>query len=161
MASKLPPRLLSHFSKHARRRPICPNTPKSLLPGLSSAPSRHASTSNLLSDTSLPDPETRDASNSSPAEMEVYGTSRPRWSYTPPLMKAPVPLNRKKPGNEISINKDPAKLDEVYIRMLGRDGDKLLSEEVKWLAVTHKSFDHGRRGFNDRLAYLGMLRSAP
>lgn len=25
----------------------------------------------------------------------------------------------------------------------------------KWLALTHKSFDHGRRGFNDRLAYLG------
>lgn len=26
---------------------------------------------------------------------------------------------------------------------------------AKWLALTHKSFDHGRRGFNDRLAYLG------
>lgn len=25
----------------------------------------------------------------------------------------------------------------------------------QWLAVTHKSFDHGRRGFNDRLAFLG------
>ena len=32
----------------------------------------------------------------------------------------------------------------------------MLTEETKWLAVTHKSFDHGRRGFNDRLAYLGM-----
>jgi large subunit ribosomal protein L15 len=32
----------------------------------------------------------------------------------------------------------------------------VLDEEAKWLAVTHKSFDHGRRGFNDRLAYLGM-----
>ena len=31
----------------------------------------------------------------------------------------------------------------------------MLSEETKWLAVTHKSFDHGRRGFNDRLAFLG------
>lgn len=39
--------------------------------------------------------------------------------------------------------------------MLGPNGDKVLSDEVKWLAVTHKSFDHGRRGFNDRLAYLG------
>jgi large subunit ribosomal protein L15 len=73
-------------------------------------------------------------------------------------MKAPIPLNLKKPGNEIRINSDPAKLDEVYVRMLGRDGDKMLSDEVKWLAVTHKSFDHGRRGFNDRLAYLGRLR---
>jgi len=25
----------------------------------------------------------------------------------------------------------------------------------QWLALTHKSFDHGRRGFNDRLAFLG------
>lgn len=25
----------------------------------------------------------------------------------------------------------------------------------QWLAVTHKSFDHARRGFNDRLAFLG------
>lgn len=25
----------------------------------------------------------------------------------------------------------------------------------QWLAVTHKSHDHGRQGFNDRLAYLG------
>lgn len=31
----------------------------------------------------------------------------------------------------------------------------MLSDETKWLAVTHKSFDHGRRGFNDRLAFLG------
>lgn len=158
MASKLPPRLLSHFPKHARRRPICPHTPNPFLPSLSCAQPRHASTFNPLSDNSIPEPETRDASNSSPAEMEVYGASRPRWSYTPPLMKAPIPLNLKKPGNEIRINSDPAKLDEVYVRMLGRDGDKMLSDEVKWLAVTHKSFDHGRRGFNDRLAYLGRLR---
>jgi large subunit ribosomal protein L15 len=39
--------------------------------------------------------------------------------------------------------------------MLGPGGDKMLGDDVKWLAVTHKSFDHGKRGFNDRLAYLG------
>ena len=33
----------------------------------------------------------------------------------------------------------------------------MLTEEVKWLAVTHKSFDHGKRGYNDRLAYLGRI----
>ena len=27
--------------------------------------------------------------------------------------------------------------------------------KLQWLAVTHKSFDHARRGFNDRLAFLG------
>jgi large subunit ribosomal protein L15 len=53
------------------------------------------------------------------------------------------------------VNEDPKRVDDAYKRMLGADGDKMLSEEVKWLAVTHKSFDHGRRGFNDRLAYLG------
>jgi large subunit ribosomal protein L15 len=53
------------------------------------------------------------------------------------------------------VNNDPKRLDEVYIKMLGPGGDKLLSDEVKWLAVTHKSFDQGKRGFNDRLMYLG------
>jgi len=35
------------------------------------------------------------------------------------------------------------------------DGSKFLSEETKWLAVTHKSFDQGKRGFNERLSLLG------
>ncbi|KAH0542290.1 hypothetical protein FGG08_003317 [Glutinoglossum americanum] len=43
----------------------------------------------------------------------------------------------------------------MYNLFLGPGGDKWLSIEVKWLAVTHKSFDHGRRGFNDRMAFLG------
>lgn len=55
------------------------------------------------------------------------------------------------------VNSDPAKLDAVYNKMLGKEGDAMLPEEVKWLAVTHKSFDHGRRGSNDRLAFLGMF----
>ena len=95
-------------------------------------------------------------------ESELYGNrgrelrEGPRWDTTPPRMMAPV---RSKPpvlDNDFVVNRDPQKLDMVYNRVLGRDGDKMLSEEVKWLAVTHKSFDHGRRGFNDRLAYLGM-----
>jgi large subunit ribosomal protein L15 len=57
----------------------------------------------------------------------------------------------------LKINSDPQKLDQMYIRFLGKDGDKVLNEETKWLAVTHKSFDHGRRGFNDRLSFLGTL----
>jgi large subunit ribosomal protein L15 len=52
-------------------------------------------------------------------------------------------------------NNDPTILDAAYVRILGKDGDRVLSDEVKWLAVTHKSFDQGRRGFNDRLSYLG------
>lgn len=72
-------------------------------------------------------------------------------------MKAPFsPHITKNPARSVwSVNTDPKKLDEMYIKFLGRDGDKMLPEEVKWLAVTHKSFDQGRRGFNDKLAYLG------
>lgn len=85
--------------------------------------------------------------------------NRPRWSYTPEGMKAPFsPHVVKDPSRKIwSVNSDPVKLDQMYLRLLGKGGDKLLPEEIKWLAVTHKSFDQGRRGFNDRLAFLGML----
>ena len=70
-------------------------------------------------------------------------------------MMAPV---RSKPpvyNNEFVVNQDPERLDKVYDRVLGVGGCAMLTEEVKWLAVTHKSFDHGRRGFNDRLSFLG------
>jgi large subunit ribosomal protein L15 len=55
------------------------------------------------------------------------------------------------------VNEDPKRLDAMYNRLLGRDGDKMLPEEIKWLAVTHKSFDYGRRGYNTKLAYFGGL----
>ncbi|RVX72786.1 hypothetical protein B0A52_03139 [Exophiala mesophila] len=71
-------------------------------------------------------------------------------------MKAPVKSRLINPDvTPLVCNSDPRKLDDMYIRFLGKGGDKLLSDEVKWLAVTAKSFDHGRRGFNDRLAFLG------
>ncbi|KAL4917988.1 ribonuclease-III-like-domain-containing protein [Aspergillus aurantiobrunneus] len=93
---------------------------------------------------------------STPAEQPpVDYTDKPRWSYTPPRMKAPfsIRLDSKRP--DFPVNSDPKLLDKFYIRFLGEGGDKVLSDEVKWLAVTHKSFDQGRRGFNDRLAFLG------
>lgn len=71
-----------------------------------------------------------------------------------PVRSRPLPHN-----NFYEVNSDPRRLDDVYNKMLGRGGDKMLTEEVKWLAVTHKSFDHGRRGFNDRLALLGMCKA--
>lgn len=71
-------------------------------------------------------------------------------------MKAPFPFRIKDTRIEWTCNSDPQKLDRFYEVFLGRGGDALLTEEVKWLAVTHKSFDQGRRGFNDRLAFLGM-----
>lgn len=74
-------------------------------------------------------------------------------------MKAPLQLDfAKNPHNKVwTVNNDPKKLDEVYERLLGQGGSRLLPEELKWLAVTHKSFDQGRRGFNDRLALLGTF----
>jgi hypothetical protein len=78
----------------------------------------------------------------------------PRWSHTPPKMKAPVSLNRK--NRPYICNDDPAKLDAMYTRLFGSERGNIIPEDIKWLAVTHKSFDQGRRGFNDRLAYLGV-----
>ncbi|KAK3704649.1 hypothetical protein LTR37_013748 [Vermiconidia calcicola] len=71
----------------------------------------------------------------------------------------------KQPVWKVNTREEP--LNDMYDRFIGRAGEvlkgqgestrgrDLLPEEVKWLAVTHKSFDHGRRGFNDRLAFLG------
>ena len=93
------------------------------------------------------------------SEMEVTADrpSPPRWSQTPPAMRAPV-RSRIKPQATVhnhKISHDPKKLDDMYNNFLGSGGDQMLREETKWLAITHKSFDHGMRGFNDRLAFLG------
>lgn len=69
-------------------------------------------------------------------------------------MKAPVRARAQR-QEKFDVNGDPAKLDAMYTRFLGKTGPKMLSDETKWLAVTHKSFDHARRGFNDRMAFLG------
>ena len=81
----------------------------------------------------------------------------PRWKRTPPAMKAAVQMDfAKNPRNKVwQVNSDPERLDKMYDQLLGPGGASLLPEELKWLAVTHKSFDQGRRGFNDRLALLG------
>ncbi|KAI0100785.1 RNase III domain-containing protein [Nemania sp. FL0031] len=89
-----------------------------------------------------------------PSEAEA---EEPRWNHTPALMKAPFsPHITKNPlRSRWQVNEDPQKLDDALNDFLGRDGARMLPEELKWLAVTHKSFDQGRRGFNDRLAFLG------
>jgi large subunit ribosomal protein L15 len=70
-------------------------------------------------------------------------------------MSVPFRIRPKLKNKTWECNNDPVTLDAMYVRLLGDGGDRLLSDEVKWLAVTHKSFDQGRRGFNDRLTYLG------
>lgn len=70
-------------------------------------------------------------------------------------MKAPIRINPRNRNMDFAVNEDPKKLDEVLARLLGQGTEDWLPQEVKFLAVTHKSFDYGRRGFNDRLAFLG------
>ncbi|KAF2871318.1 ribonuclease-III-like-domain-containing protein [Massariosphaeria phaeospora] len=88
-------------------------------------------------------------------EYDTETAERPRWQQTPARMVAPVRTRPLPRGPVFRVNEDPRRLDDAYVKMLGPGGDKVLTDEVKWLAVTHKSFDHGRRGFNDRLAFLG------
>ena len=94
-------------------------------------------------------------------EVERYGNrgrelrTGPRWQSTPPRMMAPIRSKPPVPNNDFAVNEDSERLDRVYDRVLGNGGCEMLTDEVKWLAVTHKSFDHGRRGFNDRLSFLG------
>lgn len=98
------------------------------------------------------------AFSTSSSSQNVDSEDHPRWQRTPVRMRAPF---RSRPpifNNEFRVNEDPDLLDHAYVNMLGKGGDQMLSEEVKWLAVTHKSFDHGRRGFNDRLAFLGKFQ---
>ena len=96
-----------------------------------------------------------------PAARGRGRAARARWAYTPPATKAPFSLARPKdPRRSVwTTNEDPKKLDRFYEKFLGASGPGMLPEELKWLAVTHKSFDQGRRGFNDRLAYFGGFRS--
>ena len=89
-------------------------------------------------------------------DVDTEAANRPRWQRTPPAMAMPIRSRPRPKGPEFVVNDDPRKLDQMYTSLLGgRDPNTQLSEEVRWLAVTHKSFDHGRRGFNDRLAFLG------
>ena len=76
-------------------------------------------------------------------------------------MRGHVDLNTvRDPRRQIwAVNEDPEKLDRVLERLLGRETTRLLPEETKWLAVTHKSFDYGRRGFNTRLAFYGAFNA--
>ncbi len=96
-------------------------------------------------------------------ELQEDQPQPPRWTQTPPRMKAPFSLNTpKKPERSVWIvNEDPEKLDRFYERLLGSHLTKSMPEELKWLAVTHKSFDNGRRGFNTKLAYYGESLYGP
>lgn len=135
MASKQSERLLQNLTR--RTQPCC----------RCASSSSHAKSSRV----------TRQFSTTALRSEENGQTERPRWSYTPEHMKAPFHPRIKDPRKAWQVNEDPEKLDKMYIKFLGNGGDKVLTDEIKWLAVTHKSFDQGRRGFNDRLAFFGEI----
>lgn len=91
-----------------------------------------------------------------PENPENSDESLPRWRQTPKRMTMPFrvrPLSKRPP---YVINDKPQVLHDVYDSVFGRqNGYATFPEELRWLAVTHKSFDHGRQGSNDRLAFLG------
>lgn len=130
------------FALPVRRRPACAFTnPPTLLPP-------HLASKSLST-----------SSCTKQDDLAVMPSEQPRWKAPPIRTVTRGARNRPfRLEHVFEVNEDLGKLDEVLARVLGRDGDQMLTDEVKWLTVTHKSFDHGRRGFNDRLAYLGMWR---
>ncbi|KAK3324901.1 ribonuclease-III-like-domain-containing protein [Apodospora peruviana] len=159
---------LQQYSRSSQ--PLQQSLSRRLLP--SAAPIRHFTSSpTCRSDKVPPTPTifTEDEINAAkngeqpPAELPEQQPAeppaeRPRWTYTPEKMKGPgFSINIvKDPRRTIwKNNEDPVVVDTMYKRLLGPGGDKMLPDEIKWMAITHKSFDQGRRGFNTRLAYFG------
>ncbi|TLD30870.1 hypothetical protein PspLS_02955 [Pyricularia sp. CBS 133598] len=92
------------------------------------------------------------------ADEQPVDSNLPRWARTPPRMQSTIPIGEmRNPSNRQvwKVNESQEKLDQFYNKFLGRDGALMLGDEAKWLSVTHKSFDQGRRGFNARLAFYG------
>ncbi|EME43674.1 hypothetical protein DOTSEDRAFT_54426 [Dothistroma septosporum NZE10] len=103
---------------------------------------------------------TAQQSASSPQTSSQPSEPTPRWQQTPPQMRMPIRLRPQPSQPTWAVNSSLEALDSAYDTFIGstvprKRGSELLDEETKWLAITHKSFDHGRRGFNDRLAFLG------
>jgi large subunit ribosomal protein L15 len=70
-------------------------------------------------------------------------------------MQMPFRIRQVDKKNVWRCNDDPRRVADFYNRFLGQGGESMLNEETRWLAITHKSYDQGRRGFNDRLSYMG------
>ncbi|RYO73738.1 hypothetical protein DL762_010368 [Monosporascus cannonballus] len=142
-------RLSRQALRHCRNQPVAPRPRLAAsFPVPVSTPANPFSTSSSFRDA---------AAGARDVATEIADDDLPRWSRTPPRMKAPFsPHITKDPSrSRWKVNQDPKKLDEALNRVLGPHGERMLPDELKWLAVTHKSFDQGRRGFNDRLAFLG------
>ena len=87
---------------------------------------------------------------------ETYALPRTKiYEYTRPQPRAPV--KHRATAQEFKVNDNQAVLDEMYGKLLGPQGVNVLTPELRWQAVTHASFDHGRQPYNNKLAFLGMI----
>lgn len=132
MASKIGVRV-----SYVVRRPVYPRASQKNHAIVKPSQSRSLSTSSAVNQDAESDREDR------------------RWAQTPERMRAPVRIRARSDSKKFEVNENSKKLEQIMGRVLGAGGERMLTEEVRWLVVTHKSFDHGRRGFNDRLAFLG------
>ena len=142
-----------YLNPHLRRTPLAPTLARSF----------NQSSSNPA-EAAAPEEAGQKASHehSLPRTKISHDYSLPRtkiYEHTRPQPRAPV-RHRGRPA-EFRVNDDQTVLDTMYERLfgMGPEGQKLLSNELKWQAITHVSFDHGRQPYNNKLAFLGM--SAP
>jgi len=94
-----------------------------------------------------PVPRTRD---------HAYETEPRNAGYRRNIIERPQAVAHTRPRQIYKVNDSTEALDTMYQNLLGSDGHKLLSEDVKWQCVTHKSFDHAMQPFNEKLSFYGI-----
>ncbi|ODQ54071.1 hypothetical protein SAICODRAFT_70322 [Saitoella complicata NRRL Y-17804] len=70
------------------------------------------------------------------------------FASTVPSHKAPHPLRIRQ---NFDVNDDIEVVQAQIKKLTG----ETLPDAVAWQAVTHKSFAHGKEGYNDKLAFMG------
>ncbi|KAI5786491.1 ribonuclease-III-like-domain-containing protein [Peziza echinospora] len=119
---------------------------------LLSAPSRSLHQSQLV----LSEAEAAAETSTTPSIKREYSLPRTSlYEHTRPQPRAPHRV--RAPAQEFKVNDSLEALDNMYERLFGRgkEGVALLPEDLRWQAVTHLSFDHGRQPFNNKLAFMG------
>nr|POE65638.1 hypothetical protein CFP56_58744 [Quercus suber] len=137
----------SHTAMAPSRAPfICATCCKSLAKPSSLTPTHAFSTSSTRHQ------RTRDTASAA--------EDSPRWMKVPHRMRMPLRLRPEPKGPVWKVNTEQEPVDEMYDKFLHKSGGRMegrtvLPDEIKWLALTHKSFEHGAMGNSDRLAFLG------
>ena len=104
-------------------------------------------------------PEAPEAAAAPELNVLTYDQKPQRLEYQPvkryqnvrPQPLAPFSVRVRQP---YIVNDSPKKLDAMYRELFGTDKFNL-PDDLKWQAVTHKSFDHGRQPYNEKLMFMG------